>query len=526
MLDIIANNLPLVCFLIILVDILVLFFFHLQVLRVKKKSQIYEEENRRLSKYKPIEDAENKAQQIIKSANAAYEQANEKGLTIIQDAKAQAEKLRNSSNMESAQIIETAHKNAEEIAGDAFKTKANLEIYERAIKAIQNRIDGYGNEYLVPPQGLLDELADNIGHAEAGRELQNARSRVRSMIEHAVAATSSYSDPRRREKAVEFVLDYFNAKVDAILSKVKHDNYGKLAQEIQDAFSMVNLQGLAFRDARITKEFLNARLGELKWATVVHQLKLDEREEQRRIKEQIREEEKARREYERAIRETAKEEDMLRVAMEKARHSLEEAKEEQKAKYEAQLQELSQRLKDAEERNQRAISMAQQTKRGHVYIISNIGSFGENIYKIGLTRRLDPLDRVRELGDASVPFDFDVHAMIYSENAPELENKLHKHFVFMQLNKVNRRKEFFRVDLSHIRKEIESLGINVNWTMIAEAAHYHESVAMEKLMKENSTLRKAWLDKQLIEEKLILTSKNGESIEPDEDEAVLSIADN
>ena len=80
--------------------------------------------------------------------------------------------------------------------------------------------------------------------------------------------------------------------------------------------------------------------------------------------------------------------------------------------------------KEAQEKKERALSMAQQTKRGHVYVISNIGSFGENVYKIGMTRRLEPTDRVKELGDASVPFQFDIHAMIYSDEAPTLENEV------------------------------------------------------------------------------------------------------
>jgi hypothetical protein len=165
--------------------------------------------------------------------------------------------------------------------------------------------------------------------------------------------------------------------------------------------------------------------------------------------------------------------------------------------YERQLQDLTGKLKEAEERNQRAISMAQQTRRGHVYIISNIGSFGDNVYKIGLTRRLEPQDRIDELGDSSVPFRFDVHAMIYSEDAPALESQLHKHFVMMQLNKVNHRKEFFRVDLKHIREEIETLGIIPKWTMTAAAAEYHETQAIEKKIKDNPAMRDAWVKRQL-----------------------------
>ena len=100
-------------------------------------------------------------------------------------------------------------------------------------------------------------------------------------------------------------------------------------------------------------------------------------------------------------------------------------------------------LKDREER---AISMAQKTKAGYVYVISNPMSFGDDVIKVGMTRRVDPYDRVRELGDASVPDTFDVHALFYTEDAPSLESKLHKKFDGKRVNLVNRRKEFFRMD--------------------------------------------------------------------------------
>jgi hypothetical protein len=141
--------------------------------------------------------------------------------------------------------------------------------------------------------------------------------------------------------------------------------------------------------------------------------------------------------------------------------------------------------------------MAQQTKKGHVYIISNIGSFGENVYKIGLTRRLEPLDRVRELGDSSVPFEFDVHALILSDDAPTLENKLHKHFLLMQVNKVNYRKEFFRTDIQHIKEELDKFNLQVNWTMTAAAREYKETIAIEKAIKESPVKRDAWIKRQL-----------------------------
>ena len=135
--------------------------------------------------------------------------------------------------------------------------------------------------------------------------------------------------------------------------------------------------------------------------------------------------------------------------MDKARKEAERATDEQKIEYEAKLADLAAKLAAAEAKNQRALSMAQQTRAGHVYVISNVGSFGEDVYKrIGLTRRLEPMDRIRELGDASVPFDFDVHAMVTSDDAPALERELQRRFVRQQVNKVNARKEFFRVKLT------------------------------------------------------------------------------
>lgn len=141
-------------------------------------------------------------------------------------------------------------------------------------------------------------------------------------------------------------------------------------------------------------------------------------------------------------------------------------------------------MQEAESRKERAISQAQLTKCGYIYVISNIGSFGENIYKIGMTRRLEPMDRINELGDASVPFKFDVHALIFSENAPELEAKLHNHFKDKAVNLVNLKKEFFNVSLSEIEKVVHENYAEIEFTQIAEAKDYRETLAIRKA-KEN-----------------------------------------
>lgn len=213
--------------------------------------------------------------------------------------------------------------------------------------------------------------------------------------------------------------------------------------------------------------------------------------------ESLREEQKAKREYERALRDAKREEEAVQKAMARLQEQLLQASAEERAKYETELQSLQEKLKLAEEKGQRAISMAQQTRCGYVYIISNLGSFGEDVFKIGLTRRLEPMDRVKELGDSSVPFEFDVHALIRSDDAPALEHKLHRHFLLHQVNKVNHRKEFFRCDLATIRKEVEELGLQAQWTMKAEARDYRETLAIEKKIASDPFAREQWLQRQL-----------------------------
>jgi hypothetical protein len=339
-------------------------------------------------------------------------------------------------------------------------------------------------------------LAEDYGFHKAGEKLKIARERTRLMEKNGTAADCNYPEGWKRDYAINFVLSAFNGKVDSILARLKPANQGKLIQEIKDTFALVNRNGEVFRNAMIQEEFLDARLEELKWAVAVQRVKDREREEQRAIREQMREEERARREYEKAIKQAERDEELLTKALEKARQEYEAAAGEDRAKYESKLQDLAEKLKAAEEKNRRALSMAQQTKCGHVYVISNVGSFGEDVYKIGLTRRLEPLDRVRELGDASVPFAFDVHAMIYSEDAPAMEAALHRRFVRNQVNKVNRRKEFFRLKLQDIRGAIDEMKYEVKWTLAAEARDYRDTLEMERHMREDPEYQRRWAEEQ------------------------------
>jgi hypothetical protein len=389
-----------------------------------------------------------------------------------------------------------AEQRAREIAGEAYEAKGKLKDYEATAQALQNRIKKYEGVYLVPPAHILDELAEEFGFNRAGEKLKLARERTKLMQANGTATTCGYPEGWKKDHALKFVLSTFNGKVDSVLARVKPGNQGKLIQEIKDAYALVNKDGEVYKNARIQEEYLDARLEELKWAAAVQKLKEKTREEQRAIREQLREEERAKKEIERAIRQAEREEELVNKAIAKIKKQFEEASEAEKARLEAQLRELNVKLAEAEEKSKKAISMAQQTKKGHVYIVSNIGSFGESVYKIGLTRRLDPSERVRELGDASVPFPFDVHAMLGSDDAPALEAELHRRFLDRQVNKVNKRKEFFRVILNELKEAVDELGLDASWTLAAEAAQYRETLALEQAMKTDTELRRRWLQEQ------------------------------
>ena len=151
----------------------------------------------------------------------------------------------------------------------------------------------------------------------------------------------------------------------------------------------------------------------------------------------------------------------------------------EKQLYIDKIQELEEKLRALQADKDNVLEREQNTRAGFVYIISNIGSFGERIFKIGMTRRLEPMDRIAELSSASVPFPFDVHAMIFSEDAPGLETILHQHFDSDRVNKVNPRKEFFRVDLDEIKKVVlENHNATVKFVDIPDATEYRETLRM------------------------------------------------
>jgi hypothetical protein len=271
-------------------------------------------------------------------------------------------------------------------------------------------------------------------------------------------------DQRCAAMAQRFIVDH--CKWLAGKTKPDPESYMRNRDQLIKAFNFVQLVGHP-----TAKEVEANALRDLKteYEKKVRDAAL--KDEQRRIAQQMREEEKVRKERELALTEAEAREKELEARLERAMLEV-------RGQNEARIQELQRQLEEAKLAAQRAKSMAELTKVGHVYILSNIGSFGENIYKVGMTRRLEPLDRVVELGDASVPFPFDVHAMIYCENAPKLENELHRQLARYRVNRVNLRKEFFAIDLDTIVAAVEEHHGVVKYIAEPQALQYRESLAI------------------------------------------------
>ncbi|MBM6594104.1 DUF4041 domain-containing protein [Microvirga sp. BT291] len=228
----------------------------------------------------------------------------------------------------------------------------------------------------------------------------------------------------------------------------------------------------------ITKEYLGLKLKEL-YLTHEYREKLKaEREERAEAARLAKEEQKLLRDMERAEEEEAHYEKLLAKARSEAAtttgHQLEV--------FTSQIKILERDLAEAHAKFERAQAMAEKTRSGYVYIISNMGSFGEEVIKIGLTRRLDPADRVRELGDASVPFTFDTHAIIYSEDAPALERALHNEFEKTRVNAQNNRKEFFRASIDKVEEAVRRLAPDAAFFKDIEAQEYRETLARRQIM--------------------------------------------
>ena len=272
----------------------------------------------------------------------------------------------------------------------------------------------------------------------------------------------------------KLLLRAFNGECVTLFNSINYNNITNIEVKIQKSFSEINKLGKGL--VHITEKYKKLKIKEARLISDYKIVKQEEKEEQQRIKEQMKEEAKLQKELEEAQSNINKEKKRFTLEMEKLKKQLQKANEEEIFELKNKIKELENGLEKVKQDEINLENRKNSTRAGYVYIISNIGSFGENIYKIGMTRRLDPQIRVDELGSASVPFKFDVHAFIFSEDAFALESKLHNHFNNYRVNKVNTKKEFFNVTLEEIENYVKTLDGTVKFTKTATADEYRASL--------------------------------------------------
>lgn len=469
------------------------FFLFLQIDERRKAAGKLQQAVERLKVLEPAESERAKLQKerdgiaktylALRSRVAGLANADEEKERVVAEANA----LRDRFN---AQLAEAKAKFA---AGKA-RMDADLHALEASLVSLRNEHRLLSEEASLREMGFYESRFTFTTSQAFKEALEQNLAKQKEMLQAGVAATSSrqadgdgsHSASRQQtDKTLALMLRAFNGECDAAIGKVRFNNFRAMENRMQRAFSTINKLSEP-QHCSLAQAYLDLKIEELR-LTHEHALKVQaEREEQRELREQMREEAKAARDAERAIQEAEAEERRRQAELERAKAELQRAAREKlsaerQAELEAKMKELEQQLADAHAASERAVSLAQQTRAGHVYVISNIGSFGDNVFKIGMTRRRDPMDRIWELSDASVPFDFDVHAVIWTEDAPALESELHRRFSDQRLNVVNQRKEFFHASIEEIAEVVRTQCGDIELTLVADAAEFAQSEAHRRL---------------------------------------------
>lgn len=466
----------------------------------KKKEQLAEEEASYRasleSKKKAFRTMTRKVRERQKEYDALGKRLVERQGEYAQEEEKQRQKLAALSHEfasldERTKELQTLERNVQEIERKLAEWPSIKEDFEKDVEklhAIQAKIDLYSQleEFTecgayCEPNYIYNTLERYAIEIEKIRDQQKELIRNDSVI---VGPNSPYGERlgfmgKLLSGQKKLALKAFNIECEFLIAKVNPGNFDRILKRMGQ---MANSLEKLMADLRwgISDEYLQLKMQECKLQFESEMLKKQQADEERALREQMREELKVKKEYERELLAAEKEERKYVDLIESAKKSLLTASGAALEKAELRIAQLEAQLAEAVARAERAKSMAEQTKCGHVYIISNIGSFGEDVYKIGLTRRLDPTERVRELGDASVPFAFDTHAMIASDNAPALEHALHCAFNDRRVNAVNTRKEFFRVSLEEIReKACELTGGKADFIMTKKAEEYYQTKRLQ-----------------------------------------------
>lgn len=337
--------------------------------------------------------------------------------------------------------------------------------------------------------GLYEPRYNFIHATDYKERLDAVRKQQKQMIKDKTAAVGNtqwtIDGSKAKGKAltnanIKQILRSFDNETTDSISKVKHSNIDNIENRINKSFTSLN--NLYKRvDVQLTKGYLNLKLDELHLAYEWEVKKQEEKKALREAREKEREEKKLQKELEKERKKFERENKTINSEIEEVK-AMAQAAADEKAKLEAEIA----KLQEALDKNNKEVSKINEWKEkpgaGYVYIISNIGSFGENVFKIGVTRRDNPEERIRELSNASVPFKFDTHVFIFSKNAYELESELHERFNDKRVNKVNMRKEFFRISIDDVKQIVEeNKGQVHSFIEHPDAEEYYDTLKKERI---------------------------------------------
>lgn len=361
------------------------------------------------------------------------------------------------------------------------------------IKDLKKDIITFSDEILVQDFGLYEPRYSFINADAYKAELTNIRNKQKAMIKDGSAVSGSIDwqvngstvQGRKMIKDMQkLLLRAFNSECDEIISKVKYNNYDASVKKMERSFNAIAKLGVTM-SISITSIYYDLKIQELRLALEYQIQKQREKEEKAELRAQQREEARLQKEIKEQRKNIDKERKHYEQALSNINKQISSSSDENIEELNKKKEEIIQSLSGIDTKIKDIDYREANQKAGYVYIISNIGSFGEGIYKIGMTRRLNPQERVDELGDASVPFKFDVHAMIFSEDAPALEAKLHRAFEDRKLNLVNQKREFFKVSLEEIKEVVKNnFDKTVEFIEVPDADQYRISLKLREEQNE------------------------------------------
>lgn len=358
----------------------------------------------------------------------------------------------------------------------------DAEIRQRTerISKLKQQESAVMNEIVVKQYDYSDY--DGLSSEECRSQLSLLKMREKDNIRNGNYVIISSQDAKKRSNDnVKQILRCFNCECDNILLALSVKSVDSCRKKIITSYESLN-KLFSSDGIQLKKEILEDKLDELSLVYTYELKKEEDRQRQREIKEQLLEDERACKEIERQKQKLEKDQQQCNNEINKLMKYLQAAQGDiEKQLYADKIQQLEERKEELEKEKETVMEREANARAGYVYVISNIGSFGEGVYKIGMTRRLEPMDRIKELGSASVPFEFDVHAMIFSQDAPALETALHRAFEKQSVNRINLRKEFFRVSLDEIEKTVkENFNNTVTFTRVPTAREYNATLDILK----------------------------------------------